>query len=192
MPTSPSSRSRCAMPCGAQRRALLGRHHARRARRRHGRLGHPQHRRQPRRRHRDSDRRLLAEHHAWNVVFLIGTVLAVASGAAWLLVDPTAPRAPEPLLRPPTRRRRANRASKVPAPRPRPLDRQARRVPSRVRRSRLPPRSARALRCGPASSRWRARCRCCPPGRCDRRRRRPRSSAHAQLQPIARVRRLRP
>ena len=31
----------------------------------------------------------LAGHHAWTIAFLLGTVLAVASGAAWLLVDPT-------------------------------------------------------------------------------------------------------
>jgi nitrate/nitrite transporter NarK len=31
----------------------------------------------------------LAAHHAWTSAFLLGTALAVASGAAWLLVDPT-------------------------------------------------------------------------------------------------------
>jgi MFS transporter, ACS family, glucarate transporter len=31
----------------------------------------------------------LAQHHAWTTAFLLGTALAVASGAAWLLVDPT-------------------------------------------------------------------------------------------------------
>jgi ACS family glucarate transporter-like MFS transporter len=40
----------------------------------------------------------LAEHHAWNVAFLLGTVLAVASGAAWLLVDPTRRERTQPLL----------------------------------------------------------------------------------------------
>jgi MFS transporter, ACS family, glucarate transporter len=31
----------------------------------------------------------LSGHHAWTAAFLIGTALAVLSGAAWLLVDPT-------------------------------------------------------------------------------------------------------
>jgi ACS family glucarate transporter-like MFS transporter len=31
----------------------------------------------------------LAQHHAWTGAFLLGTGLAVTSGAAWLLVDPT-------------------------------------------------------------------------------------------------------
>jgi MFS transporter, ACS family, glucarate transporter len=31
----------------------------------------------------------LSGHHAWTAAFLIGAVFAVASGAAWLLVDPT-------------------------------------------------------------------------------------------------------
>jgi ACS family glucarate transporter-like MFS transporter len=35
----------------------------------------------------------LAEHHAWTTAFLLGTLLAVASGAAWLLVDPERARA---------------------------------------------------------------------------------------------------
>jgi MFS transporter, ACS family, glucarate transporter len=31
----------------------------------------------------------LAQHHAWTTAFLLGTALAVASGLAWLVVDPT-------------------------------------------------------------------------------------------------------
>jgi ACS family glucarate transporter-like MFS transporter len=31
----------------------------------------------------------LAQHHAWTSAFLLGTVLAVVSAAAWLFVDPT-------------------------------------------------------------------------------------------------------
>ena len=78
-----------------ERGALLGRDHARRARRQHG-------------RHRGSSTpaaisavsiatpiiAYLSGHNGWTSVFLIGTVFALISAAAWLLVDPSAANLP--------------------------------------------------------------------------------------------------
>jgi ACS family glucarate transporter-like MFS transporter len=38
----------------------------------------------------------LSGHHAWNTTFLLGAACAVASGAAWLLIDPTRRAVPAP------------------------------------------------------------------------------------------------